>query len=218
MHQANATTASTTDAITGLVLCGGRGSRMGGVDKGLQPYLGQPLAAHALRRLQAQVGRCWINANRNLAQYAALGVPVCTDKQSSVSAQLGDYPGPLAGWLAALEQCPTPYLMTVPCDSPLFPTDLVQRLVDAMAAEDADLALAATIEAGAAQTQPVFCLMRTRLAPSLADFLLAGQRKIDRWTAGQRQAVVLFEDAGAFFNANTLEDLAALHSSDPQAG
>ena len=107
--------------ITGMVLAGGRGSRMGGVDKGLQGFRGMPLAMHALFRLQPQVGETMINANRNLSAYESMGVPVWPDA-------LPDYPGPLAGFLAGLERCETPYLVVVPCDTPLFPEDLVERL------------------------------------------------------------------------------------------
>ena len=107
--------------ITGVILAGGRGSRMGGVDKGLQNFNGMPMALHALMRLAPQVGEVMINANRNLGAYDAMGVPVWPDA-------LPDYPGPLAGFLTGLERCETPYLVTVPCDSPLFPTDLVARL------------------------------------------------------------------------------------------
>ena len=110
--------------ITGLILAGGRGSRMGGVDKGLQTHLGMPLAMHALLRLAPQVGEMMINANRNLGAYESMGVPVWPDA-------LPDYPGPLAGFLAGLEHCETPYLASVPCDSPLFPEDLVARLAAA---------------------------------------------------------------------------------------
>src|SRR3990167_8794866 len=99
------------DDITGLILAGGRGSRMGGVDKGLQNHLGMPLAMHALLRLGPQVGHLMVNANRNLGAYDAFGVPVWPDA-------LPDYPGPLAGFLAGLEHCETPYLVTVPCDTP----------------------------------------------------------------------------------------------------
>ena len=109
------------DQITGVILAGGRGSRMGGADKGLQPYRGVPLAMHALLRLAPQVGEVMINANRNLAAYESMGAAVWPDA-------LADYPGPLAGFLAGLEHCTTPYLVTVPCDSPHFPEDLVARL------------------------------------------------------------------------------------------
>jgi molybdenum cofactor guanylyltransferase len=189
--------------ITGLVLCGGRGSRMGGVDKGLQNHQGMPLALHALLRLQPQVGASMINANRNLAAYESMGVPVWPDP-------VADYPGPLAGWLAGLERCETPYMVTVPCDTPAFPADLVARLAEALVAEDADIAMAATLEDGVVQVQPVFCLMKAALMEDLVRYLGEGQRKIDRWTARHRCAQVLFEDPAAFFNANTPEDLARL--------
>jgi molybdopterin-guanine dinucleotide biosynthesis protein A len=192
--------------ITGLVLAGGRGSRMGGVDKGLQDHLGRPLAQHALQRLAPQVGPLLINANRNLDAYAAMGVPVCADV-------LPDYAGPLAGFMAGLEHCTTPWLVTVPCDSPLFPIDLVTRLVAALTEADADIAMAATLEGGALQVQPVFCLMKASLKDSLAAFTQGGQRKIDRWTAQHRCAKVRFDDAHAFFNANTLSELQQLQSS-----
>jgi molybdopterin-guanine dinucleotide biosynthesis protein A len=186
--------------ITGLVLAGGRGSRMGGVDKGLQNHLGLPLALHALLRLQPQVGAAMVNANRNLAAYESMGVPVWPDA-------LPDYPGPLAGFLAGLEHCETPYLVTVPCDTPHFPADLVERLAAALDGESAELAMAAAPEDGVLRTQPVFCLMKAELMESLVRFIQSGQRKIDRWTGQHRCAVVAFDDGAAFFNANTLEDL-----------
>ena len=143
--------------ITGLILAGGRGSRMGGVDKGLQTHRGVALAMHALMRLAPQVGRVMINANRNLGAYESMGVPVWPDT-------LADYAGPLAGFLTGLEHCETPYLMTVPCDSPLFPDDLVARLAHALVEADAEIAMAATREGGVLQVQPVFCLMRAGAA------------------------------------------------------
>ncbi len=196
-----------TSEITGLVLAGGRGSRMGGVDKGLQNHLGLPLAMHALLRLGPQVGQMMVNANRNLGAYDSMGVPVWPDAMAGGS---DDYPGPLAGFLAGLEHCETPYLVTVPCDTPNFPHDLVARLAAALVAQDADIAMAATLEHGHAQVQPVFCLMAARLIESLVVFTQSGQRKIDRWTGQHRCATVLFDDADAFFNANTLADLQRL--------
>ena len=193
------------EQITGLVLAGGRGSRMGGVDKGLQNHLGLPLAMQALLRLQPQVGAVMVNANRNLGAYESMGVPVWPDA-------LADYPGPLAGFLAGLERCETPYLVTVPCDTPNFPTDLVERLAAALATEDADIAMAATLEDGRVQVQPVFCLMAATLVESLVAFTQGGQRKIDRWTGQHRCATVVFDDADAFFNANTLDELRRLQA------
>jgi len=192
-----------TEQITGLVLAGGRGSRMGGVDKGLQMHRGRPLAMQALLRLQPQVGALMVNANRNLADYAAMGAPVWPDA-------LADYPGPLAGFLAGLVHCRTPYLVTVPCDTPNFPTDLVDRLATALVAEGAEIAMAATLEDGRLQVQPVFCLMAATLVDSLAAFTQGGQRKVDRWTGQHRCATVMFADADAFFNANTPDDLQRL--------
>jgi molybdopterin-guanine dinucleotide biosynthesis protein A len=192
-----------TSQITGLVLAGGRGSRMGGVDKGLQSYLGMPLAMHALLRLAPQVGELLINANRNLAAYESMGVPVRTDA-------LSDYPGPLAGFLAGLESCTTPFLATVPCDSPRFPEDLVARLATRLEADDAELAMAATHEGGELRLQPVFCVMRAMVLESLIAFTAGGRRKIDAWTATLRTTQVVFDDAAAFANANTLAELQQL--------
>ena len=203
-----------TGQITAVVLAGGRGSRMGGVDKGLQNFNGTPLALHSLLRLQMQsgglVGEVMINANRNLAAYEAFGVPVWPDT-------LGDFPGPLAGFLTALERCETPYLLTVPCDTPLFPLDLAERLANALASEGADIAMAAAPEEdGQMRTQPVFCLIRTDLLASLAVFVQGGGRKIDTWTGQHKTAVVSFDrpsdDPKAFFNANTLAELQALEN------
>jgi len=188
------------EQITGLVLAGGRGSRMGGADKGLQSYQGMPLALNALLRLGPQVGAVLVNANRNLGAYEAFGAPVCPDP-------LPDYPGPLAGFLAGLEQCDTPYLVTVPCDSPRFPDDLVERLGRALREADAEIAMAATVEDGRVQVQPVFCLMQAALLESLVRFIHGGQRKIDRWTGQHRCVEVLFDDAQAFVNANTQDEL-----------
>lgn len=199
--------------ITGLVLAGGRGSRMGGVDKGLQNFNGKPLALHTLQRLQAQVGGVMINANRNLAAYESFGVPVWPD-------ELSDYPGPLAGFLTGLAHCATPYLLTVPCDTPLFPPDLVARLAQALEREQAEIAMAAGRDdapPAAVRTQPVFCLLRVTLRESLAAFVHGGGRKIDAWTATRKTVVVPFDaphdDVRAFFNANTLAELYALEKS-----
>ena len=203
------------EAITGVILAGGRGSRMGGADKGLQNFNGVPLALHTLLRLSPQVGEIMINANRNLAAYETIGVPVWPDATS-----LGEYAGPLAGFMTALERCETPYLLTVPCDTPLFPTDLVSRLADALARDDADFAVAAAPEEdGQLRPQPVFCLMHTGLLESLMRFTQGGGRKIDAWTAQHKTVIVPFDqpgdDARGFFNANTLAELHQLESRLP---
>lgn len=189
--------------ITGLVLAGGRGSRMGGVDKGLQTYQGVPLAMHAMLRLAPQVGHVLINANRNLAAYESFGVPVFPDASS-------DYAGPLAGFLVGLEQCETPYLVSVPCDTPRFPLDLVERMAGALEAANAEIAVACAPEDGRMRAQPVFCLMRSTLLESLVRYTQQGGRKIDRWTAQHACVEVPFDDAHAFANANTRAELQEL--------
>ena len=201
--------------ITGIILAGGRGSRMGGADKGLQNFNGVPLALHTLLRLAPQVGEVMINANRNLAAYESFGVPVWPD-----AAGLGEYSGPLAGFLTGLERCETPYLLTVPCDTPLFSPDLVERLAQALERENADIAVvAAPEEDGQLRPQPVFCLLRTRLLESLMLFTTSGGRKIDAWTAQHKTVLVPFnlpgDDARAFFNANTLAELHQLEALRP---
>lgn len=197
--------------ITGLILAGGRGSRMGGVDKGLQNFRGMPMAMFAMLRLAPQVGEVMINANRNLSAYESFGVPVWPDS-------LTDYAGPLAGFLTGLEQCETGFLATVPCDTPMFPPDLVQRLAEAMEREDAEIAMAAAPEEdGQLRPQPVFSLLRHDLMESLVRFTQGGGRKIDAWTAQHRTVLVPFDregdDPAAFFNANTAAELHKLEQS-----
>ena len=183
---------------------------MGGVDKGLQNHQGMPLALHALMRLAAQVGHVMINANRNLGAYESFGVPVWPDP-------VGDYAGPLAGFLAGLERCETPLMLTVPCDTPNFPDDLAARLAAALDAEGADLAYAVTLEDGREQRQPVFCLMKAEVSETLVAFLHGGGHKIDAWFAQHRTVAVRFDDASAFFNANTAAELAQLQGHDGPA-
>ena len=200
-------------AVTALILAGGRGSRMGGVDKGLQNFRGMPLALQTLMRLQLQSlppQEILINANRNLAAYESLGVAVWPDT-------LDGFAGPLAGFLTGLERAETPLLLTVPCDTPLFPLDLIERLHTALTAQNADLAMAAAREEdGSVRPQPVFCLLKVVLLDSLVQFTQQGGRKIDAWTSQHRCAIVPFDqpqDAPeAFYNANTLEELQKLES------
>lgn len=196
--------------ITGVVLAGGRGARMGGVDKGLQLFDGIAMALHALRRLQPQVGASMLNANRHLDQYQAFGVPVHADA-------LPDYAGPLAGFITALQHCTTAYLVTVPCDSPLFPTDLVARLAQALTRANADIAMASARERDdrgtlAWRSQPVFCLLPVRLLTSLNAYVAGGGRKIDAWTTQHTTVLVPFDAPRAFANANTPEQLQDLQS------
>jgi molybdopterin-guanine dinucleotide biosynthesis protein A len=207
------------EAITGLILAGGRGSRMGGMDKGLQEFNGVPLALHTLLRLSPQVGATMISANRNLEAYESFGAPVWPD-----STALGDYAGPLAGFITGLEHCTTPWLLTVPCDTPLFPPDLVERMASRFAQEDADIAVASAIETDEdgkprLRQQPVFCLMHVHLLESLLAFTQSGGRKIGAWTAQHKTVSVPFnrptDDAMAFCNANTLAELHLLESRQP---
>ena len=169
------------------------------------------MAMQTLLRLSPQVGEVMINANRNLSAYESFGVPVWPDS-------MPDYAGPLAGFLTGLERCETPYLLTVPCDTPLFPMDLSQRLAQALEREDAEIAMAAAREEdGQLRNQPVFCLLKRELMESLVRFTQGGGRKIDAWTAQHRTAVVPFDQPGdapqAFFNANTLAELHRLEQS-----
>ncbi len=198
--------------ITGIVLAGGRGSRMGGVDKGLQLYNGTALAKHATQRLQSQVGPLLINANRNLDTYEIWGSKVSADVLVD---GITDFAGPLAGFLVGLQHCKTPYLMTVPCDTPRFPSDLVSRLANALSQQNADIAMVSSPdEEGVLRHQPVFCLMKRELVESLKVFTDAGGRKIGAWAVQHKLARVNFneahDDPKAFYNANTLEDLQQL--------
>jgi molybdenum cofactor guanylyltransferase len=159
---------------------------------------------HALMRLQPQVGAMLINANRNLGAYEAMGAPVFADSTQ-------DFAGPLAGVLVGLEQCQTAWLVTVPCDTPEFPLDLVEQLARAADEQQADIAYAVTLEAdGREQTHPVFCLLKNELMESLVAFMQGGGRKIDAWFAQHKTVGVRFADAAAFFNANTAHELAQL--------
>ncbi len=186
-------------AITGIVLAGGQGRRMGGVDKGLVELAGKPLVAHVLARLEPQVGAMLVNANQNAERYAAFGHPVVADA-------VGGFAGPLAGLHAGLTRAATTHAVTVPCDSPFLPSDLVARLAVAMAACDAQLAVAKTFD----QPHPVFALVRRDVLAHLTAFLEAGGRKIDAWYATLAVVEVPFDDeADAFRNINTAAELAA---------
>lgn len=203
--------------ITGLILAGGRGSRMGGIDKGLQNFNGIPLALHALMRLGPQVESVMVNANRNLSAYESFGSSVWPDASA-------DFAGPLSGFLVGLERAETPYMLTVPCDTPRLPLDLAERLAAALVREDADIAMAAAPETDDQgqthiRTQPVFCLMKIELSESLVKFTHAGGRKIDAWTVQHKTVVVPFDEPNddplAFANVNTLNELQALENAAP---
>jgi len=188
------------EQVTGIILAGGQGRRMGGVDKGLVMLDGRPMAAHVLERLAPQVAEVLINANQNAERYAALGRPVVPDA-------VGGFAGPLAGLHAGLSRATRDHVVTVPCDSPFLPMDLVRRLGEALAARAGTaLAVARTFD----QPHPVFCLVRRDVLPHLAAFLAAGGRKIDAWYATLDVVEVGFDDeADAFRNINTADELAA---------
>jgi molybdenum cofactor guanylyltransferase len=182
-------------SITGIVLAGGKGSRMGGVDKGLQPLRGKPMVEWVLARFAPQVDEIVINANQNLATYEKYGHRVVSDA-------IGGFAGPLAGLHAGLNAARHPLVVTVPCDSPFLPTDLVHRL--GVSLKSNDLAVAKT----GAQPHPVFALMKREVRESLEAFLASGGRKIDAWYAALKVVEVSFDDeADAFRNINTLEEL-----------
>lgn len=187
--------------VTGIVLAGGLGRRMSadgqGVDKGLQPFRGLPMVQHAIERLAPQVGALLINANRNLDRYRALGWPVVSDA-------IEGFAGPLAGLHAGMRHARTRYVVTVPCDSPFLPLDLVERLSAALAAAPgARLAVARTGE----QAHPVFALAERALLGDLEAFLASGRRKIDAWYAPLNVVEVDFGDESAFRNINTPQEL-----------
>ncbi len=182
--------------VTGVVLAGGLGRRMGGADKGLLAYDGRPLAQQVAERLAPQVETLFINANRNRDAYTAFGYPVISDA-------VPDFAGPLAGLHAALAAAATPWVVTAPCDSPFFPEDLVARLHAALVANDAELAVA-TAEG---RTHAAFCLCRRDLAAPLADYLAGGGRRVIDWQTSRRQVLVAFPQPGVFRNLNTPEEL-----------
>lgn len=186
--------------ITGLILAGGRGTRMGTIDKGLQTLRGEPLTQHVLRRLAPQVGTLLINANQNLDEYQQFGVPVIRDT-------LPDHAGPLAGLQAGLQVCKTEFMATAPCDSPFLPEDLIARLSQALLEREADIAVAITGEGRERQQHPVFCLLRTSLLSHLNNYLQEGNRKFSLWFASLLVVEVHFEDEQAFLNINTLDEL-----------
>jgi molybdopterin-guanine dinucleotide biosynthesis protein A len=184
------------EQVTGLILAGGAGRRMGGADKGLMTYLGRTLISHAIKRLAPQVSQLLISANRNLDVYRTFGFPVLTDC-------LSDYQGPLVGLQAGLAACATPWLVICPCDCPALPLDLVERLRAAAESRNASIAVAAT----AGQMQPTFQLCRREILPALDEYLAGGGRKVAAWCHTQAAVEVDFPASGAFDNLNTPADL-----------
>jgi molybdopterin-guanine dinucleotide biosynthesis protein A len=190
------------DQITGVILAGGRARRMGGIDKGLLPCAGRALIEWALAALVPQVGQILISANRNLAAYGAYGHPVVADPSA-------DHPGPLAGIAAALATARTPWILLVPCDTPLLPPDLASRLGEALERDAGELALAHD----GRRLQPLHALLPVALAPSLARFLAAGERQVAHWYANHRSAVAdLSDQAEAFANINSPADAERLRA------
>jgi molybdopterin-guanine dinucleotide biosynthesis protein A len=186
--------------ISTIILSGGRATRMGGVDKGLLLLQQKPLIAHVIERLKTQVDEILINANREIAAYEAFGYPVLQDENE-------EFIGPLAGFSLGLQHAKHEYILTVPCDSPLLPLDLAQRLLNGMTEARADIAVASSDE----NAHPVFCLMKKSVLPSLTDYLASGERKVSTWQKSQKHVKVDFNDCSeAFTNLNTFEDLAAL--------
>lgn len=187
-------------AITGVILAGGRATRMGGIDKGLVPLAGRPMVEHIMERLRPQTTALIINANRSHETYERYDFPLVADR-------IGDYAGPLAGMASGLQAAETPWIVTVPCDSPLVPPDLVARLWTALQQDQAELAVAF----GHERMQPVFALLPRTLLPSLEAFLDSGERKIDRWYAKHKMALARFDDSPeAFLNVNTPAERDAL--------
>jgi molybdopterin-guanine dinucleotide biosynthesis protein A len=197
-----------TRRITGLVLAGGRGTRMGGADKGLQWLHSEPLALHVAKRIAPQTSALLISANRHLDAYRSLGAPF---NAAVIRDASNDFPGPLAGILAGLCAAHTEFVLCAPCDSPYLPLDLASRLAAALDANQADIATATTLgENGQPAMHPVFALIRTSLADDLAAFLYSGERKVRAWYARHTTVEASFANERAFYNANSLPELAVL--------
>lgn len=203
---------SSNPSVTGVILAGGKGRRMGGNDKGLLQYQQKPLISYAINTLKLQVDALIINANRNIDSYQSFGYPVLEDS-------LDNFCGPLAGMLSAMKSVDTDYILTVPCDSPRISPQLRQRMMEVMLLEQAELAVAHDGE----RLQPVFCLLPCHLQTELEEHLKQGGRKIDLWLAEHKMAVVDFSDqADTFINFNHPEDVTdnepTLHSTIPLIG
>ena len=188
--------------ITAVILAGGEARRMGGHDKGLVEVDGRRMIEYVLEALRPQVHALLINANRNIESYARYGVPVIPDA-------LPGFNGPLAGMASGMRAAGTPMIITVPCDSPFVPNDLVQRLAEAKRNANAEIAVAHNSE----RMQPVFALLDTGLLDSLQEFLGRGERKIDRWFGEHRTISVDFSDRPeTFINVNTPEEVARIEA------
>lgn len=187
--------------VSGLILAGGKATRMQGANKALIPFLGRAMISHVIERLSSQADEIFINANQDIADYQAFHLPVLSDA-------FGEFPGPLAGLYAGLKASQQDWVVCVPCDSPLLPKNLVQGLMQTATKEKADIAIARTD----VQNHPVFCLCKKSLAADLASYLHAGGRKVSEWQQKQRCIEVHFDDESAFSNINTFEELAQLEA------
>ncbi len=186
--------------MTALILAGGLATRMNGVDKGLMPLQHKPLIQHVIDRLKTQVDEIIINANRAITKYQALGYTVLQDYHH-------DFIGPLAGFSLGLGHAQYDYLLIVPCDSPLLPPNLAERLLAAIIEHDAEIAVAMSTGV----THPVFCLCKKNVLPTLSAYLENGGRRVSTWQKSLKYIEVDFSDyEDAFINLNTLEDLAKL--------
>ena len=191
--------------ITGVILAGGRGSRMGSVDKGLKLLRGKPMVQWVAERFAPQVSEVLVNANQNIDKYQILGYKVIPD-------EIGGFAGPLAGLHRGLSEATHGLVATSPCDSPFLPLDLIARLHAAMDSAGAELTVAKTGD----QPHPVFCLCRRTVLPGLTEFLAGGGRKIDAWYSRLKIVEVLFDDQpDAFSNINTEDELKAFERSAP---
>ncbi|TCV93565.1 molybdenum cofactor guanylyltransferase MobA [Biostraticola tofi] len=181
--------------ITGVILAGGRSTRMGGEDKGLKILHRQPLFSHVLAHLAPQVQGIMINANRNMERYQQGGFQVFQDT-------LPGFPGPLAGMLAGLMAAPNEWSVFVPCDVPVFPQDLVQRLWHGRGDS-----LASFVGNGG-RDHPTFALLHRALVPELENYLGRGERKVMLFLNLIHARRVVFDDPyPAFANLNTPKDL-----------
>ncbi|MFO1106316.1 MAG: molybdenum cofactor guanylyltransferase MobA [Amaricoccus sp.] len=189
--------------LAGILLAGGRAERFGGIDKGLVALAGRPLLAHAIARLRPQVAALALNANGDPTRFAAFGLPVIPDP-------VPDQPGPLAGILAGLDWAAArglPAAVTVACDTPFFPRDLVARLAPAAGP---GCAIAASRDTdGGLQPHPTFGLWPVSLRAPLRAALAAGERRVRAFAESQGGATVPFADPDGFFNINRPADLDA---------
>jgi molybdopterin-guanine dinucleotide biosynthesis protein A len=174
---------------------------MGGMDKGLIAFHGQPMIAHVIKQLLPQVTHLVINANRNIETYRELGYPVIQD-------DIPDFAGPLAGIKQGLQELSDDYLLTVPCDTPYLPVDLAATLLDALINQQAEAAIASTLE----HTQPVFGLYRKSVLPSLAHYLANGGHKVEIWQRSLNSVFVKFDDLDAFANINSHAELSIMEN------